>query len=71
MTAYDGGPVEFERAVPPSGNMEVTGRQFWLGPRRSGQVITFWSDTDVIHLIAGGLRSSRCAPTCAPPTWAS
>jgi len=53
---YDGDPVEFERVVPPSGNMEVTGRQFWLGPRRAGQVITFWADTDVIHLTAAGLR---------------
>ena len=56
LRAYDGGPAEFERVVPPSGNMEVTGRQFWLGPRRAGQVITFWADTDVIHLTAGGLR---------------
>jgi transposase InsO family protein len=54
--AYNGGPVEFERVVPPSGNMEAAGRQFWLGPRRAGQVITFWADTDVIHLTAGGLR---------------
>jgi transposase InsO family protein len=56
LWAYDGGPVEFERVVPPSGNMEVTGRQFWLGPRRAGQVITFWADTGVIHLTAAGLR---------------
>jgi len=56
VRAYDGGPVEFERVVPPSGNMEVTARQFWLGPRRAGQVITFWADTDVIHLTAAGLR---------------
>jgi transposase InsO family protein len=56
VRAYDGGPVEFERVVPPSGNMEAAGRQFWLGPRRAGQVITFWADTDVIHLTAGGLR---------------
>jgi transposase InsO family protein len=56
LRTYDGGPVEFERVVPPSGNMEVTGRQFWLGPRRAGQVITFWAGTDVIHLTAGGLR---------------
>jgi hypothetical protein len=53
---YAGGPVEFERVVPASGNMEATGRQFWLGPRRAGQVITFWADTDVIHLTAAGLR---------------
>jgi transposase InsO family protein len=56
VQGYDGGPVEFERVVPPSGNMEVTGRQFWLGPRRAGVTITFWADTDVIHLTAGGLR---------------
>src|SRR5215471_4440027 len=56
VPTYDGGPVEFERVVPPSGNMEVTGRQFWLGPRRAGQVITFWADTDVIHLTVAGLR---------------
>jgi hypothetical protein len=37
LRAYDGGPVEFERAVPPSGNMEVTGRQFWLGPAAPGR----------------------------------
>jgi hypothetical protein len=54
--AYHGGPVEFDRVVPPSGNMDAAGRQFWLGPRRAGQVITFWADTDVIHLTAGGLR---------------
>jgi transposase InsO family protein len=56
VRAYDSGPVEFERVVPPSGNMEAAGRQFWLGPRRAGQVITFWADTDVIHLTTGGLR---------------
>jgi transposase InsO family protein len=56
LRASHGGPAEFERVVPPSGNMEAAGRQFWLGPRRAGQVITFWADTDVIHLTAGGLR---------------
>ena len=25
---YRGGPVEFERVVPPSGNMQVAGRRF-------------------------------------------
>jgi transposase InsO family protein len=56
LRAYHGGPVAFERVVPPSGNMQAAGRQFWLGPRRAGQVITFWADTDVIHLTAAGLR---------------
>ncbi|MFE9455202.1 IS481 family transposase, partial [Streptomyces sp. NPDC006739] len=26
-----GGPVEFERVVPASGNLQVAGKQFWLG----------------------------------------
>jgi transposase InsO family protein len=56
VAGYHGGPVEFERVAPPSGNMEAAGRQFWLGPRRAGQVITFWAGTDVIHLTAAGLR---------------
>ena len=53
---YRGGPVEFERPVPPSGNMQVAGRQFWLGPHRAGMVVTFWADTSVIHLSIGGAR---------------
>jgi transposase InsO family protein len=53
---YPGGPVEFERAVPASGNMQVAGRQFWLGPQRAGMVVTFWASTDVIHLTIGGAR---------------
>jgi Integrase core domain len=52
----DGGPVEFDRVVPPSGNMQVAGKQFWLGPARAGTVIRFWASTDLIHLSAGGAR---------------
>jgi transposase InsO family protein len=51
-----GGPVEFDRAVPPSGNMWVAGRQFWLGPARAGTVVRFWADCDLIHLSAAGAR---------------
>jgi len=47
---WSGGPVEFDRVVPPSGNLGVAGRQFWLGPARSGVTVTFWADTDIIHL---------------------
>jgi transposase InsO family protein len=54
---YQGGPVEFERVVPASGNMQVAGRQFWLGPARAGMVVTFWAGTDVIHLTIGGARA--------------
>jgi len=53
---WNGGPVEFDRVVPPSGNMWVAGRQFWLGPARAGTVIRFWASTDLIHLSAGGAR---------------
>lgn len=53
---YRGGPVEFERVVPASGNLGVRGKQFWLGPVRAGQRITFWADHDVIHLLVGGAR---------------
>jgi hypothetical protein len=54
--SYRSGPVEFERVVPASGNMQVAGRQFWLGPARAGMVVTFWADTSMIHLTIGGAR---------------
>ena len=53
---YAGGPVEFDRVVPASGNMQVAGRQFWLGPASSGVTATFWASTDVIHLTIAGAR---------------
>jgi transposase InsO family protein len=53
---YDGGPVEFDRVVPPSGNMQIAAKQFWLGPARAGLTVTFWASTDVIHLTIGGAR---------------
>jgi transposase InsO family protein len=54
--AVDGGPVEFERVVPPSGNLMVAQRQFWLGPARAGQTVRFWASVDVIHLTINGAR---------------
>jgi hypothetical protein len=48
--------VEFERVVPASGNLQVAGKQFWLGPARAGVTVTFWADTDVIHLLIAGAR---------------
>jgi transposase InsO family protein len=53
---YRSGPVEFERIVPPSGNMMVARRQFWLGPHRAGLTVTFWASTDVIHVMLAGTR---------------
>jgi transposase InsO family protein len=54
--AVDGGPVEFDRVVPPSGNLWAMGRQFWLGPQRAGQTVRFWASVDVIHLSIAGAR---------------
>jgi transposase InsO family protein len=53
---YRGGPAEFARPVPPSGNMEVLGKQFWLGTVRAGIMVTFWASTEIIHLTIGGAR---------------
>ena len=53
---YRDGPVEFDRVIPPSGNMQVSGKQFWLGPHRAGMTVTFWASVDVIHLTIAGAR---------------
>ncbi len=47
------GAVEFDRVVPPSGNLWVARRQFWLGPARAGQTVRFWASADVLHLGPG------------------
>jgi Integrase core domain len=54
--AAAGGAVELEKVVPPSGNMYVCRQQFWLGPARAGQLVTFWADCDMVHLSIGGTR---------------
>ena len=51
-----GGAVELEKVVPASGNMSLGGQQFWLGPARAGQVVTFWVDCDMVHLSIDGTR---------------
>ena len=70
----DGGPVEFDRVVPPSGDLQIAGKQFWLGPARAGTVIRFWADSDLVCMSAAAtrikaLRSHLSRPTCAgsPP----
>lgn len=55
-SAWTSGPVEFDRVVPPSGNMIVTARQFWMGTHRAGMVARIWADTDLIHVLIGGTR---------------
>jgi transposase InsO family protein len=52
----EGGAVEFERVVPPSGNLMVCQRQFWLGPQRAGQTVRFWAGVDILHLTINGAR---------------
>src|SRR5918998_6924705 len=52
---YRGGPVEFDRVVPGSGNLAVRGKQFWLGPARAGVTVTLWADHDLIHLTIAGV----------------
>lgn len=54
--SWAGGPVEFDKVVPASGNMQVAGKQFWLGPARAGVTVRFWADVDVIHLFVAGAR---------------
>src|SRR3954471_24500005 len=46
----EGGAVEFERVVPPSGNLMVCRRQFWLGSARAGQTVRFSGSVDLIPL---------------------
>ena len=48
--------VQFDRVVPPLGNMQLAGKQFWLGPSRAGQVVRFWASVDLIHLLIGGVK---------------
>jgi transposase InsO family protein len=55
-SSWAGGPVEFDAIVPPSGNMSIAGRQFWLGPARAGLTVRFWADVQVIHLSIGSAR---------------
>lgn len=59
--AWSGGPVELDQIVPPSGNMWLAGRQFWLGPARAGLTVRFWASTEVIHLSIAGARVKSVA----------
>ncbi|MEU1608004.1 IS481 family transposase [Micromonospora matsumotoense] len=51
-----GGPVEFDRVVPASGNLMVCQRQFWMGTHRAGLVARIWADCDLIHVLIAGIR---------------
>ena len=51
-----GDAVEVEKAVPGSGNISLGRQQFWLGPRRAGQLVRFWIDCDMVHMFVDGTR---------------
>jgi transposase InsO family protein len=53
---HNGGPVEFDRVVPLSGNLWVEHRQFWMGTHRAGMVARIWADCDLIHVLISGIR---------------
>ena len=42
--------------VPPSGNLMVCQRQFWMGTHRAGMVARIWADCDLIHVLIAGAR---------------
>jgi hypothetical protein len=48
--------VEVTRIIPASGNLTISGHQFWLGPMLAGQEVTVWADTTVVHLLRDGVR---------------
>jgi transposase InsO family protein len=54
--AWAGGAVEFDRVVPPSGNLGFAGKQFWMGTHRAGLTARVWADCDLIHVLIGGTR---------------
>jgi transposase InsO family protein len=53
---WNDGPVEFDRVVPPSGNMIVCQRQFWMGTHRAGMTARIWAGCDLIHVLISGIR---------------
>jgi transposase InsO family protein len=54
--------LEVDRTVPASGNLQVAGQQFWLGPHRAGQPVTLWIDTTTVHVSMDG-RHLKTVPS--------
>jgi transposase InsO family protein len=48
--------LEADKTVPPSGNLQIGGRQVWLGPGLAGRKITIWVDEARLHVLLGGTR---------------
>jgi len=77
------GPVTFAKVVPACGNMRIRRKQFWLGPRYSGLIVTVRASTEAIQIQVGAttIRSvpshlsdadlaalAQQASTSTPPT---
>jgi transposase InsO family protein len=48
--------VELDRVVPPSGNLQVTGQQVWLGPAMTGRSVRLWAGLAQVHVLLDGHR---------------
>src|ERR1022692_4439327 len=59
--------LEFDRLVPPSGNLWVGGQQVWLGPALAGRTITIWVDETRLHVLLDGTRL-KTLPSRLPGT---
>ncbi|MEU7908344.1 IS481 family transposase [Actinoplanes sp. NPDC049118] len=57
--------VEVDRIVPASGNMTISGHQFWFGPVLAGQHGTVWADTTMFTCSAPGSGSRASRPGSA------
>ncbi len=53
-TDGQGGAVELDRVVPPSGNLWIAGQQVWLGPAMTGRTVRLWAGPGQVHVLLGG-----------------
>ena len=51
-----GGAVELDRVVPPSGNLWLAGQQIWLGPAMTGRTVRLWAGLSQVHVLLDGHR---------------
>ena len=56
LDAGHGGGIEFDKVVPPSGNITIAGQQFWLGPLHAGKTVHLWGRP------RRGPPDDRCGP---------
>ena len=63
----DPGPVELEVLVPASGNLQLVGRQVWVGHALAGQQVRIWADLRSIHLSGGDGRLLKTLPSRYSP----